>query len=126
VFFRLTHRDEEFDSALKFYAGARELSATASGSNKRVYDDKALEHLRRMTRWLQEKLTTAYEFTYRGKTRSLGELLQTLFARAPSRAGVRDFVDVAAAVSLATRFTDTAPDSPIFDTPITRQNRGQA
>ncbi|TNF32509.1 MAG: ATP-binding protein [Deltaproteobacteria bacterium] len=126
VFFRLTHRDEEFDRALKLYAGARELSATASGSNKKVYDDKALEHLRTMTRWLQEKLTTVYEVTYQGKARSLGEALQTLFARAPSRGGVRDYVDVAAAVSLSTHFTDTAPGYPIFDTPITRANRGQA
>ncbi|MBL8619839.1 MAG: hypothetical protein JNK64_01015 [Myxococcales bacterium] len=126
VFFRLTHRAEEFTRALKLYAGARELSATASGSNKKIYDDKALEHLRTMTRWLQEKLTTAYEVTYQGKARSLGELLQNLFARAPSRGGVRDYVDVAAAVSLSTHFTDTAPDYPIFDTPITRTNRGQA
>ncbi len=126
VFFRLTHRDDEFDRALKLYAGARELWATASGSNKKIYDDKALEHLRTMTRWLQEKLTTVYEVTYQSKARSLGELLQTLFARAPSRGGVRDYVDVAAAVSLSTHFTDTAPDYPIFDTPITRANRGQA
>ena len=126
VFFRLTHRDEEFDRALKLYAGTRELSATASGSNKKIYDDKALEHLRTMTRWLQEKLTTVYEVTYQGQARSLGELLQILFARAPSRGGVRDYVDIAAAVSLSTHFTDTAPDYPIFDTPITRANRGQA
>lgn len=126
VFFRLTHRDEEFDRALKLYAGARELSATASGSNKKTYDNKSLVHLQTMTRWLQEKLTTVFEVTYHGKARSLGELLQALFARAPSRGGVRDYVDVAAAVSLSTHFTDTAPDYPIFDTPITRANRGQA
>jgi hypothetical protein len=35
--------------ALKLYAGAREQAATASGSNKKIYDDKALEHLRTMT-----------------------------------------------------------------------------
>lgn len=126
VFFGLTQRDDEFDRALKLYAGARELAATASGSNKKIYDDKALEHLRTLTRWLQDKLTTVYEITYQGKTRKLGELLQTLFARAPSRGGVRDYVDVAAAVSLSTYFSDTAPDYPIFDTPITRANRGQA
>jgi len=126
VFFRLAQRDEEFEQALKLYAGARELSIAASGSNKKVYDDKALEHLRTMTRWLQEKLTTVYEVTYQGQARSLGERLQTLFARAPSRGGVRDYVDVAAAVSLSPHFTDTAPDYPIFDTSITRANRGQA
>ncbi len=126
VFFRLAGRDDAFDNALKLYAGARELSATASGSNKKIYDDKALEHLRTLTRWLQEKLTTVYEVTYQGKTRTLGELLQTLFARTPSRGGVRDYVDVAAAVSLSAHFTDTAPDYPIFSTTITRANRAQA
>lgn len=126
VFFRLTQRDDDFDRALKLYAGARELAATASAGNKKIYEDKAREHLQTLTRWLQEKLTTAYEITYEGKTRKLGELLQTLFARAPSRGGVRDYVDVAAAVSLSTHFTDIAPDYPIFSTPITRANRGQA
>ncbi|RDE49561.1 MAG: ATP-binding protein [Candidatus Accumulibacter meliphilus] len=126
VFFRLTQRDNDFDRALKLYAGARELAATASGSNKKIYDDKALEYLRTFTRWLQDKLTTVYEITHQGKARTLGELLQTLFARAPSRGSVRDYVDVAAAVSLSTHFTDTAPDYPIFNTPITRANRGQA
>jgi hypothetical protein len=88
VFFRLKSPDDEFDRALKLYAGARELAGTASGSNKKIYDDKALEHLRALTRWLQEKLTTAYEITHQGKPRTLGELLQTLFARAPSRGSV--------------------------------------
>lgn len=126
VFFRLTQRDQVFDSALKLYAGARELSATASGSNKKIYDDKASEHLRTMTRWLQDKLPTVYEVTSQGKTNMLGEHLQTLFARAPSQGGVRDYIDVAAAVSLSSHFTDTAPDYPTFDTPISRANRGQA
>ncbi|WP_295586204.1 DUF6079 family protein [uncultured Lamprocystis sp.] len=126
VFFRLAQRDEEFDHALRLYAGARELSASASGGNKKNYDDKAGAHLRTMTRWLQEKLTTAYEVTCQGKTGSLGELLQTLFARAPSRGGVRDYIDVAAAVSLSPHFADQARHYPIFDTPITRANRGQA
>ncbi|MBK1699955.1 DUF6079 family protein [Thiococcus pfennigii] len=126
VFFRLTQRDEELDRALRLYASARELSATASGGNKKSYDDKASLHLQTITRWLQDRLTTAYEVTYQGKTRSLGEVLQTLFARAPSRGGVRDYVDIAAAVCLSAHFADRAPHYPIFDTPITRANRGQA
>lgn len=126
VFFRLRQRDEDFDRALKLYAGARELAATASGSNKKVYEDKALEHLRTLTRWLQDKLTSAFEVTHQGVTRKLGEVLQALFARSPSRGGVRDYVDVAAAVALSTHFADTAPDYPIFGTPVTRANRTQA
>jgi Family of unknown function (DUF6079) len=126
VFFRLTQRDQDFARVLKLYAGAREQAATASGSNKKIYDDKALEHLGTLTRWLQEKLTTVYEVTCQGNARALGELLQTLFARAPSRGGVRDYVDVAAAVSLSPHFANRAPDYPIFSTPIKRDNRGQA
>lgn len=126
VFFRLVQRDEAFDRALRLYAGAREQAATASGGNKTIYDKKALELLQTLTKWLQENLATAFEITYQGTTRPLGELLQSVFARTPSRAGVRDHVDVAAAVSLAPHFANIAPHYPIFSTPITRENRGQA
>ena len=126
VFFRLAQRDPEFDRVLRLYAGARELAITASGANKRVYDDKALEQLKALTKWLQEKLASAFEVTYQGKARPLGDLLQLLAARAIPRGGVRDTVNVAAAVSLAPNFADKAPDYPIFSTPITRNNRGQA
>ncbi|NCC27527.1 MAG: ATP-binding protein [Gammaproteobacteria bacterium] len=126
VFFRLTQRDEDFDRALRLYAGAREQALAASGGNKKTYDDKALEHLRTLQRWLEEKLTSAFEVTYQGKPQHLGMLLQSLFARAPARGGVRDYLDVAAAVSLSVHFNDTAPDYPIFSTSITRANRAQA
>jgi hypothetical protein len=126
VFFRLVQRDEEFDRALRLYAGAREQAGTASGSNKKVYDDKAQELLQTLTKWLQKNLASAFEITYQGTTRPLGELLQSVFARTPSRPGVRDYVDVAAAVSLAPHFVDIAPHYPIFSTPITRENRGRA
>lgn len=126
VFFRLTKRDAEFDRALRLYAGAREQAATASGSNKQIYEGKAGGHLRALTSWLQEKLTTVYEVTYQGTTRPLGELLQSQLARTPTRGSVRDSVDIAAAVSLSTHFSDTAPEYPTFGTSITRVNRGQA
>ncbi|MEA1053335.1 DUF6079 family protein [Lamprobacter modestohalophilus] len=126
VFLRLTQREEAFDQALRLYAGAREQAASASGENKKTYDDKALKHLQAMQAWLEEKLTTAFEVTYQGKAQHLGALLQSLFARAPARGSVRDSIDVAAAVSLAIHFEDTAPDYPIFSLPITRANRAQA
>jgi hypothetical protein len=128
VFFRLQRQqcDEEFDRALKLYAGAREQAATASGDSKRTYEDKAAEQLRALTTWLQDHMSTAFEVTHQGKSHPLGELLQSLFARAPSRGGVRDYVDVAAAVSLASHFADKAPDYPTFSITITRSNRKQA
>lgn len=126
VFLRLAQRDDDFERALKLYSAARELAATAAGSNKKIYEEKAVRQLQALTQWLQQNLTTSYEVTYQGKSRTLGELLQSAFARSPSRGGVRDYVDVAAAVSLSAHFADTAPDYPIFTTPITRANRGQA
>lgn len=126
VYFKLAQRDEEFTRALKLYAGARELEATAAGGNKKIYDDKAREQLRTLTRWLREKLSTVYEVTHQGKTRLLGELLQNVFARPPADGAVRDYIDIAGAVCLSPHFTDTAPHYPLFDTPITRANRAQA
>lgn len=126
VLFRLSHRHEPFDRALALYAGARELSATAAGSNKKIYDDKARDHLQTMTNWLQDNLASVYEVTYQGKTQALGDLLQALFARTPSCAGVRNYVDVAAAVVLSAHFEDTAPHYPSFSITITRANRARA
>ena len=40
VFFKLKDRDERFDRTLRLYAGAREQAAAASGSNKKIYEDK--------------------------------------------------------------------------------------
>ena len=59
VFFKLKERDEAFDRALRLYAGAREQAAAASGSNKKIYEDKAGEHLRTLTAWLREHGTMA-------------------------------------------------------------------
>jgi hypothetical protein len=126
VFFRLKGKDDEFLRVLKSYAGALELAGTASGSNKKIYEDKALERLGQLTGWLQEKLLTAFEVTHQGKSRLLGDVLQSVFGRSAPRAPVRDHVDVASAASLGAHFADTAPEYPKFDTPITRANRAQA
>ena len=41
VFFKLTHRDKQFQDTLRLYAGAREMAASASTGTKKVYEDKA-------------------------------------------------------------------------------------
>jgi hypothetical protein len=56
VFFTLKHRDAAFDAALKLYAGAREQATNASGANKKIYEDKAVDHLRTLTTWLREHI----------------------------------------------------------------------
>ena len=126
VFFELKHRDDEFERALKLYAGAREQAATASGSNKKTYEHKASEYLRALTAWLRQHMTSAYEVTYQGRSRTLAEVIQGKTPGGADRASVRDFVNTAGAVCLAPEFEDKSPEYPIFSVAITRKNRAQA
>ena len=123
VFFRLNQKDDAFDRALRLYAGAREQAATASGSNKKVYEDKAGEHLRTLTTWLREHMPTAVEVTHEGRAKSL---LDVVRGKLPPSATVRDYVNTAASGLLAPHFQDKSPDYPIFSVVVTRQNREQA
>ena len=125
VFFKLKQRDDDFDTALKLYAGASEQAATASGENKRIYEQKASAHLKTLTQWLREHMTTAFEVTYEGRTRTLQELIQGNVPGGVSRASVRDLVNIAGAVCLAPQFENKSPDYPIFSVLITARNRGQ-
>ncbi len=126
VFFRLKRRDEDFDRTLKLYAGAREQASTASGSNKKIYEDKATEHLRSLTSWLREHMTTAFEVAYQGRGRSLADVVHGKIAGGLPRATVRDLVNIAGSVCLAPEFEDKSPDYPVFSVVITRDNREQA
>jgi hypothetical protein len=123
VFFRLKQKDDTFDRALRLYAGAREQAGTASGSNKKIYEDKAGEQLRTMTTWLRERMPAAVEVTHEGRAKSLLDIVR---GKLPPNATVRDYVNTAGAVLLAPHFEDKSPDYPIFSVVITRQNREQA
>jgi Family of unknown function (DUF6079) len=125
VFFRLKTKDDQFDTTLKFYAGAREQALTASGGNKRIYEDKATEQLRVLTNWLREKMTIAIEVTYQGRSRSLAEVIQGKIPPGP-KPSIRDVVNTAASICLAPNFENKAPDYPIFGILVTRENRPQA
>ena len=127
AFFKLRHRDDAFDQALRLYAGARELMASASGGNKKIYEEKALKvHLKALTTWLLENMTTAFDVEYQGTSKGLTEVVQGKVAGGLARATVRDFVNSAASVLLSPHFEDKSPDYPIFTVPVTRNNRGQA
>ena len=126
VFFRLKHRDDAFEDALKLYAGAREQATTASGENKRIYESKAGEHLKSLTTWLREHMTTAFDVTYEGRTKTLAEVIQGKVSGGLSGSSVRDLVNVAASICLGAHFENRSPDYPIFSVLITRRNREQA
>jgi predicted ATPase len=126
VFFALKHRDETFDDSLKLYAAATEQANTASGENKRIYEQKAGDHLRNLTKWLREHMTTAFDVTYEGRTSSLQEVIQGKVPGGLSGASVRDLVNIAGSVCLAPHFVNASPDYPIFSVLVTRKNREQA
>jgi len=123
VFYKLKERDDSFDRALRLYAGAREQASTASGSNKKIYEDKAGDHLRILTAWLREHMPTAVEVVHQGRSKTLLEVVR---GKLPSNATVRDYVNTAASALLASHFTDKSPEYPIFSVLVTRQNREQA
>ncbi len=78
-----------------------------------------------LTNWLRDKMTTAIEVTYQGRTRWLAEVIQ---GKIPSGAkpSIRDVVNMAASVCLAPHFENRAPDYPAFSILVTRENRAQA
>ena len=66
VFFKLTHRDKAFLDALRLYAGAREMGASASAGTKKVYEDKADGFLKTLVAWLRTNMLTSFEVVYQG------------------------------------------------------------
>ncbi|MBI4764648.1 MAG: ATP-binding protein [Deltaproteobacteria bacterium] len=131
-FLRLTNSDEVFRTALRNYAAALDLASTASGHAKATYESKASGFLRDMVVWLQQHITTAFEVTYQGRTKSLTEWSKGKSIRELSgiasheRINFRDLVNTIAGICLGPHFQDQAPDYPFFSVLITGANRAQA
>jgi hypothetical protein len=123
VFFRLVQRDESFNQALKLFAGAREMASTASKGTRQVYENKANEHLKTIVKWLRNNIITAFEVTCRGVTRKFVEWIR---GNAAPHSSIRDLVNLAGSICLASHFEEQAPDYPAFSTLITSKNRPQA
>jgi len=135
VIIRLTKMDEEFRTALRSYAAALDLASTSSGHYKSTYEEKANGRngfLQQLVQWLQKNMTTAFEVTYRGRTKSLTEWAKGKSIRELSdldsheRINLRDLVNTIAGICLEPHFQDQAPDYPSFSILITGNNRAQA
>ena len=132
VFFRLKGTDEEFQAALKSYAAALDLAATSSGHAKATYESKANIFLKELVRGLQIHMTTAFEVTYQGRTKSIaewakGKSVRDLSGLSPHETiNFRDLVNTIAGLCLAPNFEDQAPEYPVFSVLITGSNRTQA
>lgn len=131
VFIRLKGLDDVIKRHLAFYAAAQDLASAASGGAKAVYDHKAKDALRDMSKWLQDKQTSAFEVTYQGKSKSLQDWVKGISIRdklrlgADERANFRDIVNVVSGLALNQQFADVSPEYPTFPVLVTESNRKQ-
>lgn len=122
VFFRLKHRDEKFQEALRRYAGAREMAASASSGTKKIYEDKADGFLRMLVAWLRENMLTSFEAIYQGVPKKMVEWLK---GHRTGNAAVRDLLELTGSVCLAAAFEDRYPEYPRFNARLTASNLRQ-
>jgi len=132
VFLRLANTDETFRTALRNYAAALDLASTSSGHAKATYESKASSFLRDLVQWFQKHMTTAFNVTYQGRTKSLPEWAKGKSIRELSgiasheRINFRDLINTIAGICLEAHFRDQAPEYPFFSVLITGANRAQA
>ena len=121
--FRLKHRAEEFDNALRLYAGAQAMAATAGSATKKNYLDKADLHLKSLTNWLRNNLLTAYEVVHQGVAKKIPDVLTK---HKTGNLTVRELVDLVCSVALEEVFEERYPEYPSFSIALTTDNIGDA
>jgi len=132
VIIRLKNADDAFRAALRNYAAALDLASTSSGHAKSTYESKASAFLGDLVQWLQKNMTTAFDVTYQGRTKSIVEWAKGKSIRELSgiasheRINFRDLVNTIAGICLGPHFQDQAPEYPVFSILITGANRNQA
>ena len=135
VFFHLAKRDDTFEAALRRYAAATALASSASADARSIYRRKADESIRDLTKWLSENITTAFEVTHQGRTKTVPQWLKGVNIRealgfgpqhAATPGSILDHVNLVAATALADHFEAEAPEYPRFSVPVTTQSRAQA
>lgn len=113
VFFNLTHPDETFLQALRRYAGAREMAAISSGSNKTQYERKAETRLVEVNRWLRANFDRAFQVQHNAISRTVSERKGEYRLLRPDTA-LRDQVFQLASALLAPVFAERYPHYPVF------------
>lgn len=122
VFFKLTHRDKQFQDILRLYAGAREMAASASNGTRKVYEDKADGFLKTLVAWLRTYMLTSFEVIHQGVPKKLVEWLK---GHRTGGAAVRDLIELTGSICLATAFEDRYPEYPTFTAKLSVRNLTQ-
>src|ERR1700733_4116434 len=122
VFFKLTHRDKQFQDTLRLYAGAREMAASASTGTKKIYEDKAEGFLKTLVAWLRTNMLTSFDVVHQGVPKKMVEWLK---GHRTGNAAVRDLLELTGSVCLAASFEDQYPEYPKFTVQLSASNLKQ-
>ena len=114
IFFWMSQRNADFDQAMRRYAGAKEMSAISSGSNKEQYERKADQARLILNNWLRDNLTRVILIQYKGKQASVPEAL-TRFHLNMRDLSLRDQVFRLASAFLGEYFIAQYPQYPRFN-----------
>jgi ABC-type dipeptide/oligopeptide/nickel transport system ATPase subunit len=114
VFFILAAPDEVFHKTLRLYAGAREMAAISSGSNKTQYENKANQFLNILTRWLRENFAHAFEVKYGPVSHSVAQRWGE-YHLARAEASLRDQVYQLSSAILDGYFQNKYKQYPVFE-----------
>jgi len=123
VFFFLKHPDEEFDRALRLYAGARAMAAQAGSATRKKYEDKGDLYLKTLTNWLRQHMLTAFEVTHQGVSKKMVEFLK---GHRTGNMTVSELVNLVGSVALGPCFEEKYPEYPTFSVTITASNLDDA
>lgn len=75
VYFKLKDLPDDLLNPLRLYAGAVEMSAISSGSNRDQYENKMRTYLRQCQRWLGENFIRAFQVGYQQQDMSITEMI---------------------------------------------------
>jgi hypothetical protein len=114
VFFSLSVKDEDFSNAIRHYAGAREMSAISSGSNKDQYDRKAAQAQMVLTTWLRENLLRAFQIRYQSEEFTSSEAVSR-YRLSLRNLPFRDQVYKLGSAIFDWHFNRQFPDYPCFE-----------
>ena len=114
VFLLLTAPDNVFHQNLGLYAGAREMAAISSGSNKTQYERKAEQFLNMITRWLRENFVHTFEIRHGKSSHSVADGWGE-FRLARAETNLRDQAYQLTSVILNDYFKKKYPEYPAFD-----------
>lgn len=129
VFITLRENDDDLVRILKRFSAAGLMALLSSAGTKATYESKAEDALKDMRRWLRDKQLTAFNVSYRGKTRSLQEWSKNFSVRdrahlrADETINFREQVNVVAGYCFSEHFAEIYPEYPTFASIVTDQSR---